>query len=262
MLEINRFYTGNNCDIIKEIDSNSTDLILESPPYDSARTYKGYTFDYKTLGKESYRILKDGGVMVWVVDNMVIKGSESLSAFKQAIYFVEECGFNLHDSMIYEKTGTPYPSTNRYYQNYEYMFILSKGKPKTVNLIKDKPNSNAGKPAHWGKMTYRQKDGTLKEMGENYITPEFGVRTNIWRYKTGGHNVTTDKIAYQHPAIFPEQLAHDHIISWTNPGELVIDCFSGSGTVAKMAKLSGRNFIGIDISQEYNDIAMERLSNL
>ena len=139
------------------------------------------------------------------------------------------------------------------------MFVLSKGKPKIVNLIKDKPNSNAGKPAHWGKITFRQSDGSLKETGENYITPEFGARTNIWRYKTGFGNVTKDKVAHQHPAIFADALAEDHIISWSNPGDLVIDPMCGSGTVCKAARKLGRNYIGIEINEKYVRICNERL---
>ncbi|MDO8610084.1 MAG: site-specific DNA-methyltransferase [bacterium] len=259
---INKIINGDNVKILKQFQENSIDLSIQSPPYSNLRDYtneKEWNWaGFTEIAKELYRVTKVGGICVWVVGDKTINCSETLDSFRQAIYFKDECKFLIHDTMIYEKTGTPYPSKNKYYQNFEYMFILSKGKPNIINLIKDKPNSNAGKPAHWGKITYRQKDGSLKEMGENYITPEFGVRTNIWKYKTGGNNVTVDKIAYKHPAIFPEKLAEDHIKSWSNEGNLVLDVFGGSGTTMKIAHKLNRKFIYIDMGIEYCEIASQR----
>ena len=256
MLEINKIYCTDNVLGMKQLDNNCIDLVVTSPPYENLRIYNGFTWDFNNLAKELYRVMKPGGVIVWVVGDIVKNGSESGESFKEALYF-KDIGFNLHDTMIYEKAGSPYPSSNRYVQIFEYMFVFSKGKPKTSNLIKDKPNRWAGQTT-FGNSSNRQKDGNIISTGKRLIA-EFGTRTNIWRYANGFGFGQSDKIAYKHPATFPEQLAKDHIISWSNEGDLVLDPFLGSGTTCKIAKEMNRNYIGFEISQEYIDIAKERL---
>lgn len=253
---------GDCLEVMKTIPDDSIDLTVTSPPYDNLRTYNGYTFDFENTAKELYRITKKGGVVVWVVGDATIKGSETGTSFKQALYF-KEIGFNLHDTMIYKKMGVPFPEFNRYYPSFEYMFVLSKGKPKTNNLIKDRKNIHFG--ATLDRLKHgRQKDGSLKQSscyGQKRKIEEYGVRYNIWEYSNAPSNGTKDKIAYKHPATFPEKLAQDHIISWSNENDLVLDPFMGSGTTGKMCKLLNRNFIGIEISKEYLDIAKERIEN-
>jgi DNA modification methylase len=229
--------------VMKSMPSNSIDLTVTSPPYDNLRTYNGFTFDFEGIAQELYRLTKDGGVVVWIVGDATVKGSETGTSFKQALYFME-CGFNLHDTMIYEKNSSSYPAnnkSNRYSQIFEYMLVFSKGKPILTNLIKDKANKWAG---------YKDFSGKLKNP-----VPEFSPRNNIWKYTTSFNDKTG------HPAVFPEQLAYDHILSWSNEGDTVLDCFMGSGTTGKMAKQLNRNFIGIEISQEYLDIAKQRINN-
>lgn len=200
---------GDCVETMKKIPDNFIDLTVTSPPYDDLRTYNGYSFDFENTAKELYRITKDGGVVVWVVGDSTINGSESGTSFKQALYF-KDIGFNLHDTMIYEKSGCSLPSKNRYLQCFEYMFIFSKGKPKTYNLICDREN----KFERWGKTKkIREKDGSFT-VRETKPFNKYGRRYNIWRYVTGGQgNTATDEFAHKHPAIFPEKLAQDHIIS-------------------------------------------------
>lgn len=236
-----------------EFPTNYFDLTITSPPYDALRDYKGFSFDFKTLAQELFRVTAIGGVLVWVVGDSVIKGSETGNSFRQALYFKDVVGYNLHDTMIYEKAGSPFPSSNRYNQIFEYMFVFSKGKPKTVNLIKDKVNKWAGKET-FGSSSNRQKDGTLKSTGKRKIK-EFSVRYNIWRYANGYNHSQANKLAYQHPATFPEKLVHDHIISWSNPGDRVLDPMCGSGTTLRIAKQLFRNYVGIDVSEEYCNLA-------
>jgi len=263
LLQLNQFYIGEAVNFMKEnIPDNFVDLTVTSPPYDNLRTYKGFVFDYQSMFKELYRITKPGGVVVWVVGDATINGSETGTSFKQALY-AKDIGFNLHDTMIYQKDACPFPETNRYYPAFEYMFVFSKGKPKTANLIMDKPNKRFGE-----KITGagRNPDGTLKQHTAvknktNRVVKEFGVRTNVWLYSVGKWKVTKDEYAYKHPAIFPEQLAADHIISWSNPGDIVLDPMCGSGTTCKMALKLGRRFIGIDISEEYCEIARKRIDS-
>lgn len=254
---INKVITGNNVEVLRDFPNECIDMVLTSPPYDNLRDYKGYAFDFEGLAKELYRVLRTGGVVVWVVGDAIINKSESGTSFKQALYF-KEIGFNLHDTMIYQKNGTPFPDSTRYSQCFEYMFILSKGTPKTINLLKDKPNRWAG-TKHFGIQTFRQKDGSLK-VKDNIAIQDIGMRYNIWQLDCGYGRSTKDDIAFEHPAIFPEQLAQDHIKSWSNENDIVLDPFNGSGTTTKMAKILGRNFIGIDVSEEYNEIARKRLS--
>ncbi len=240
---------------MKLIPDNSIDLVLTSPPYDNLRDYEGYSFNFKETAKQIERVLKHGGVCVWVVGDAVVNNSESGTSFKQALYF-KEIGLNLHDTMIYEKNGSPYPEKNRYYQCFEYMFVFSKGKPKTVNLISDRKNKWSGS---WGNRSVRNKAGELKA-GEKIECNEFGVRFNIWRINNGFGFSSKDKISHQHPAIFPDKLAQDHIKSWSNERDLILDPFLGSGTTARACKDLSRRFIGVEISEKYCEIAEERLS--
>ena len=207
---INKVIQGDCLEVMKEIPDKNVDMVLTSPPYDNLRDYKGYTFNFEGIAQEIYRVLKDGGVCVWIVGDATIKGSETGTSFKQALYF-KEIGFNLHDTMIYEKAQISFPDSVRYYNCFEYMFVFSKGMVKTFNPIK-KINPNAGK---FIKPTKRGKDGVLvKDSGYllNKKAPDFSIIRNIWRYTTGRAS-STDKIAIGHPAIFPEKLAEDHIVS-------------------------------------------------
>jgi len=258
-MEINKIYNEDCLETMKRMPDNFVDLVVTSPPYDNLRNYEGYVFDFEGISKELFRVVKEGGVVVWVVGDATINGSETGTSFKQALYF-KKIGFNLHDSMIYEKGGFSNPSNNRYHQIFEYMFVFSKNKPKTFNPIKDRKNRRRGP---WRKRTKRQKSGKLIEFKPRIIiNSEYGMRYNIWRFTIGFGNSAKDKIAYQHPAIFPEQLANDHILSWSNENNLVYDPFLGSGTTIKMAKLNNRNYIGSEISKEYCKIAEERLKNI
>lgn len=239
--------------------NNYIDLTITSPPYDDIRNYNGYTFgktDFNKIVSELYRVTKQGGVVVWVVGDSVIKGSETGTSFRQALGFIDG-GFKLHDTMIYKKNTSSFPARkngNRYTQIFEYMFIFCKGKIKTANLICDKPNKWAG-ATNWGKNTQRNKEGELIETKNIKPVPDFSPRNNIWNYVIGKNYNSSDKESHKHPAIFPEKLAEDHILSWSNEGDIVLDCFMGSGTTCKMAKKNKRKYIGIDISKEYCKLA-------
>lgn len=256
---INTIHCENNLDTMSRMPDNFIDLTVTSPPYDNLRNYNGYTFDFENTAKELYRVTKQGGVVVWVVGDATINGSETGTSFKQALYFMQ-CGFNLHDTMIYEKNGSTYPSTNKYYQVFEYMFILSKGKPNTFNPIEDRKNRWFGQK--WSKgVTRRNVDGELTfQNWKNTTDKQFGIRNNIWKINGGNGFSSSDEIAYEHPAIFPEQLAKDHIFSWSNEGDIVYDPFGGSGTVAKMSHLLKRKWILSEISKEYCEIAEKRIA--
>lgn len=257
---VGRITNGDSATILSSIKSNSVDLVVTSPPYDDLRDYNNestWNFDiFKKIARQLYRVVKDGGVVVWVVGDSVVKGNKSLSSFKQALYF-QQIGFNMFDVIIYEKAGTAPPHKNRYFNAFEYMFVLSKGIPKTINLLEDKPNKWANHST-FGNITRREQDGSLTPKGRKVVKP-FGIRTNIWRYNNGRGFSTKDKIAYEHPAIFPEKLVQDHIVSWSNEGDIVLDPFCGSGTVAKVAAGLNRKWVGIEISSEYCKIANERL---
>jgi site-specific DNA-methyltransferase (adenine-specific) len=255
-LEEVKLIQGDCLEVMKSLPSQSIDLTVTSPPYDNLRNYKGYSFDFEGIAKELYRVTKDGGVVVWVVGDATINGSETGTSFKQALYF-KEIGFNLHDTMIYQKNNFANPSSNRYHQIFEFMFILSKGKPKSFNPIKDRKNVCAGE-SNWGANKARQKDGSFKERPKKIVS-EYGMRYNIWKFMTSKGFATKDNFAYSHPAIFPEKVAYDHIISWSNERDIVLDCFLGSGTTGKVAKQLNRQFIGIEISPEYLEIAKNRI---
>lgn len=249
------------CDeYLPRLPDNCIDMVITSPPYDELRDYDGtVSWDFSVftdVAAQLYRVMKEGGVMVWVVGDQISEGSKSLTSYRHALFF-RELGFHVYDVIIYEKLGSGPPHPNRYFNTFEYMFILSKGKPKTVNLLRDKENKWAGLSTY-GNVTRREKDGTLTSKGKKTIQP-FGVRTNIWKYANGKGFSTRDSIAYEHPAIFPEKLAADHIRSWSNEGDLILDPFAGSGTTAKMARELGRDWIMIEAVKEYCDLTEKRL---
>lgn len=234
------------------------DLIVTSPPYDQLRLYGDHEgFNFGEIGLAISKALVCGGVLVWVVGDQSYDGSESGTSFMQALAF-KELGLSLHDTMIYAKNGPSYPSQDKYYQVFEYMFIFSHGKPKTVNLIRDRKNRW---PEKWSaERSRRLKNGAIIHHKGHWRAEPEGVRFNIWEYNTGAGYSAENDIAYEHPAIFPYNLAADHIRSWSNPGDLVLDPMMGSGTTLRAAKDLGRKAIGIEIEERYCEIAVKRLA--
>ena len=259
-MNINHIYHGDCKEILSSFPEESVDTVVTSPPYDNIRKYNGYTFsqdDCKHIIQELFRVLKTGGVVVWIVGDKTTKGSETGTSFRQALMFMDT-GFKLHDTMIYEKNTSSFPATKkskRYTQIFEYMFVFCKNKIRgDIQLICDKPNKWAGH-TNWGKNTARGKSGTLVETTSIKPVPEFSLRNNIWRYNVGKGFNSSDDESHLHPAIFPEKLAEDHILSWSVAGDVILDPFSGSGTTCKMALKNDRRYIGIDISQEYVELS-------
>lgn len=257
-----RIINADSIDVLKLMPKDSVDLVVTSPPYDDLRDYSGsliWGFNtFKKIARGLKRVLKPGGVIVWVVGDKTKKGNKSLTSFKQTIFF-QDLGLNIFDVIIYEKSGTGPPHPNRYFNAFEYMFIISKGNPSKINILKDKPNKWAGRST-FGDVTRRESDGTLTNKGKKIIN-KFGARTNIWKYKNGKGFSTKDKIAYDHPAIFPEQLVEDHLRSWSNEGDVVLDVFGGSGTTAKIASKLKRKWVFVEKVKEYCIIAEKRLKN-
>ena len=250
---MNKVIFGDCLEEMSIIESSSIDLTVTSPPYDNLRDYNGYTFNFEEIAKELFRVTKKGGIVVWIVGDATAKGSETGTSFKQALYF-KEIGFNLHDTMIYAKNN-PIPLThNRYEQQFEYMFVFSKGRPKTFNpklidCVGVGKEYNINRPQIYDKSSKRHyRDEIIK-------TKKNKQAFNIWYYSIGIDKKTNTK----HPAPFPEQLAEDHIKSWSNEGDLVFDPMAGSGTTLKMAKKLNRKYLGIEISEEYINIIKERL---
>ena len=249
-------YNDDNINILKNLENDSIDLTVTSPPYDNLRDYHGYSFDFENVAKELYRVTKQGGTVVWIVNDATIDGSETGTSFKQALYF-KEIGFNLSDTMIWCKDGFTDTGSLRYrYAGvFEYMFVFTKGYAKTFNPLKDRKNKHSGKEISG---TIRQKDGKTKSINVNGRTfSDYGIRFNIWNIPpVRNHDEQTG-----HPAQFPEQLARDHVLSWSNEGDTVLDPFMGSGTTGVVCKQTNRNFIGIEISKEYFDIAEKRINS-
>ncbi|MBK9214046.1 MAG: site-specific DNA-methyltransferase [Chloracidobacterium sp.] len=259
-MELNRIYTENCIETLERMSDDFLDMTLCSPPYDDLRAYNGYDLPLDTLIHLLYQKTKPGGVVVWVIGDKTQKGSESLSSFRQAIKFVEVGGFKLWDTMLYVKNN-PIPSDcgKRYRQSFEYMFCFSKGTPKTFNPIKE-PTKSAGKKIKAFRITQGGRGNCPDEDIGREIKAERKA-SNIFTYNVGTSSAT-DRIAFRHPAIFPERLAEDQIATWTDEGDIVYDCFMGSGTTAKAAGDLGRSWIGSEISPEYVDIAHKRLAGI
>jgi len=259
--DLNNIYCTDCVAGMKKLPSECVDLTVTSPPYDNLRNYKGFNFDFVSIAKELYRITKSGGVVVWVINDATIDGNETGTSFRQALYF-KEVGFYLYDTMIYHKVNpVPQVHQRRYQPCFEYMFVFSKGKVKTFNPLLIDVKS-AGNFYRLKRKTAASEDqGAIKSKDKHYIANEKQPRYNIWDYEIGS-NVSEDREAFTHPAIFPEELAKDHIFTWSNKGDLVFDPMCGSGTTCKMAKLLDRNYLGFDISKEYCDVAENRLKKI
>ena len=247
-MEIDNIYNMDCLEGMRQMEAESVDLTVTSPPYDNLRTYNGYCFDFENIARELYRVTKQGGVVVWVVNDATIDGSETGTSFRQALFF-KEIGFNLHDTMIWEKNCAGCLGSNKcYLQNFEYMFIFSKGKLNKFYPIEDRKNKETPSDSRSVHGSYVEGESTNHR---RIVTKEYGRRTNIW-------NIQPQKLS-KHPAPYPEQLAADHIKSWSNEGDIVLDPFMGSGTTAKVARALGRHYIGFEISAEYCDIIRQRL---
>ena len=245
-MKLDQIICGDNVTVLSTLPDECIDLVVTSPPYDNLRTYGGHSWDFAGVARELTRVLKPGGVAVWIVGDGYKDGAETLTSFRQALVF-DALGLRMHDSMVYEKSGVAYPDSNRYLQVTEWMWVMSKGKPKTANLLRDRPNK------YVGKMGGNHRGG-LCERGE------FGIRFNVWRYPNGGGNTTKESFAHEHPALMPDKLAKDHIASWSNPGDVVLDPFAGSGTTLKAAKELNRHWLGIEINPAYVEICHKRLA--
>ena len=255
---------GDCLEVMKSIPDGSVDLTVTSPPYDNLRTYNGnndqWSADvWQKVIAELYRITKDGGVVVWVVGDATIKGSETGTSFKQALHAMQ-CGFRLHDTMIYHKNALP-KNHKRYEQDFEYMFVWAKGAPKTFNAIRipcKYPEKGTARQNSYFSITDEVNRSARSGKKRNPVK-EDKIKGNIWYMPTGKGHSTAYAAAFKHPAIFPEQLANDHILSWSNPNDVVFDCFMGSGTTGVVAKNLGRDFIGIELDADYFEIAKDRI---
>ncbi len=241
---------------MRDMPDRFIDLVVTSPPYDDMRSYKGHAaIDVLKIAQELYRVVKVGGIVVWITGDQTKDSNESGTSFVQALTF-KDVGFSLFDTMIYLKSPRGAVGNNKtYWQSFEYMFVFSKGKPKTINLLMDRQNKEERSGDNG---TKRLKNGNLKHLKRSGYG-KTGRRTNVWQYLVGKGHSSTDDLAREHPAIFPEELARDHILSWSNEKEMVFDPFMGSGTTAKMALLTNRNFIGSEIAKEYCRIADKRI---
>lgn len=248
---------GNSADVMRMLGKETVDLVITSPPYDKLRNYKDIdNFQFNFIADELVRILKPGGVIVWVVNDATVDGSETCTSFKQALYFKSK-GLNLHDTMIFAKNN-PIPQIyrSRYNNEFEYMFVFSKGKPKTHNPIKI-PTKNAGKELKGTTYKNYSKKDQKRKKDANPVKDE-KIKGNIWYY-TVGVNAVDRSSAKLHPATFPYQLAEDHILSWSNEGDVVLDPMMGSGTVGLACQNNNREFIGIEVVEEYFHNAKHRL---
>lgn len=265
-LELNKIYNEDCIETMKRMPDEFIDLTVTSPPYDDMdedfnpmpkngmRDYNGYSWNFKAIARELFRVTKTGGVIVWVVNDPTIDGSESLASSLQKIYF-RRVGFNIHDTMIYN-TDKPPMNDNRYQQSFEFVIILIKTKLKTFNPIMEKSVKFGTRSTNY--FGHRNLEGAFKKRsGGKFVQNQEKIKTNIWKYYVG--QGSDDELAFEHPARFPEALARDHIYSWSNEGDLVYDPFMGSGTAAKIAHMMKRNWIGSEISQEYVDLAYKRI---
>jgi len=251
-------HQGDAAEVLRELPEESVQCVVTSPPYDNLRDFDGYTFDFEAIARGLYRVMVPGGVVCWNVADATVNGSETLTSMKQAIYFKEVCGFRMHDTMIYEKVNASRPNKYRYLSCFEYVFVLTKGAPRCFNPIYDKRNVTFGKTCR-GKHTIRNRDGSMTERKDRRQAREYGMRSNVWRGLTSGQENFCG--ALPHPATMPAWLARDLILSWSNPGDTVLDPLCGGGTTAEACAKTLRKFVGIEISANYCELTAKRLGN-
>lgn len=255
-IPLDQIICGDNVETMQAFPDGCIDLVVTSPPYDNLRAYGGHSWDFEGVAQQLWRVIKPGGVVVWVVNDKTEDGDETGSSFRQALRF-KEIGFRLHDTMIWHRVAA-FPESTRYHPAFEYMFIFSKGQPATFNCIADRETSTGG-TGGFSRME-RQPDGTIRRPSRVWTRSDTAARLNIWKINAGSGQSAEENFAFKHPAIFPEELARDHIQSWSNENDIVLDPFSGSGTTAKMARLMGRRHIGIEVNPEYCEISRKRLA--
>lgn len=256
--QMNRIHLGDCVAGMRTLPNGCIPLTVTSPPYDDLRQYGGHPFDFEATARELWRVTAPGGVVVWVVQEQVIGGEESGTSSEQRLGF-RAAGFRLHSTLVMVRNSFRFSYTNRYPQVTHYAFVLSKGAPRTVNLLRDRKNSTAGGRS---KKSYRAPGGELVTRRlPGVFTPPYGVRGNVWVYEAGGGKSTRDAYTVGHPATMPEEMAEDHIVSWSRPGDLVFDPFLGSSTTAKMALLNHRRYLGFEVHEPYFEIAERRLAD-
>lgn len=248
---------GDALDKLKELPDESVQCVVTSPPYDDLRTYGGTVcWDFEGIAKQLFRVIKDGGMLCWNVNDSVLNGSETLNSFRQAIFLTDVAGFRMHDTMIWRKSNFANPESVRYHQVFEYVFTLSKGKARCFNPIKDKPNSTSGRIGCLGQNTFAKRDGKRSVRAQTYLTTELGMRGNVWDGNTRGQEEFCKHL--EHPAMMPNWLARDLIRTYSNPGDVILDPFAGSGTTGRSALDLGRNAILIEINPEYLPLIEQR----
>jgi site-specific DNA-methyltransferase (adenine-specific) len=255
-MEFGTIYHENCLETLGRLPDDMIDMTITSPPYDDLREYNGYHFPVQDIAAALYDKTKPGGVVIWVVGDRTVNGGETLTSFRHALTF-QETGFKVHDTMLYVKNN-PIPSDcgKRYRQCFEYMFCFAKGQPKTFNPITE-PTKSAGTKIKAFRITERGRGNVPDEDIGRQIKTERKAG-NIFTYNVGTSS-SQDRVAFNHPAIFPEKLVEDQIRTWTDTGDVVYDPFMGSGTTAKVAHLLDRKWLGSEISEEYVNLANERL---
>jgi DNA modification methylase len=254
-----------NCDCLdgmRLLPDGCINMTLTSPPYDHVRRYGGDLLDFKTfrrIARELYRLTRPGGVVVWIVADGIADYTETCTSARQKLYF-RKVGFKVYHTMVMARTGSRWPAKVRYGDSLEYAFILSKGRPTTIRLLRDKENRRAGLTYVTTRRSLSERDRPMPKLQSKPISTH-GVRPAIWAYPTGGRTTTRDRYAYDHPALMPEQMAVDHILSWSRPGDLVFDPMAGAGTTTKMALLNHRRYLGFEVNPQYHEIALRRLQD-
>jgi site-specific DNA-methyltransferase (adenine-specific) len=249
------------CDCVagmKKLPDGSISFTLTSPPYDGLRKYGGHTFDFEAVAKELYRITMSGGTVVWIVQDQVVNGGETGTSFEQVLYF-KSIGFRLHSTMLMVINCGKLPHRTRYVPLHHYAFVLSKERPRYVNLIRDRHNLTKAKRREW--YARRENGEVVSGRQSPRDTPPVSEGGNVWHYNVGYNQTTKDKDAFTHPALMPEEMAEDHIVSWSRPGDLVFDPFCGAGTTCKMALLNNRRYLGMEIHKPYQELAIRRVDD-
>ena len=255
-IQVNKIICEDNITYLKTLPDECIDFVITSPPYDALRDYNGYKLDLHGLGVELLRVLKDGGICVMVIQDSTRDFAKSLTSFRTIVDWCDNIGFRLFECNIYNRQGTEGAWwKKRFRVDHEYMPIFLKGKrPQYFDKENIKiPSKHGGKIMTGANI--RTKNGQTGSRKVKINPTKCPGTVMTFGNTCGGES----KLKSKHPAVFPNMLAYDMIECFCPEDGTVLDPFNGSGTTTLAAKCLGRNYIGIDVSEEYNKIARERL---
>ena len=263
----NKIFLGDCGDILKGIPDASIDLIFTSPPYADQRkhVYGGISPDeyvswFLPKAEQFLRVLKPTGTFILNIKERVVNGERHIYVLDMILEMRKQGWLWTEEFMWHKKNSFPGKWPNRFRDNWER--LLQFNKTKKFNMYQDAVMVPVG---DWAKDRLANLSETDKTRDESKVRSGFGKNVSNWVgrdmvYPTNVIHMATECSNRNHSAVFPLELPKWFIKLFTQPGDFVLDPFIGSGTTALAAIELGRNYVGIDVNQEYVQLSQSRVS--